>query len=282
MVPVTTKQSMLQCSFWFDSHGCFSPGATSILGASTEPWHHPDVFRLKGGCSPSFNAISQSIVESHLEAWRDFGWRYPWPTSQHLNINVSLFPLEKSFSEMHQRWIFKSWKSLVTQRWPWDGLSDRTLTSTADFNLMSRSGVSSCRMRLEASSEWTFGGPIENSSAMIFSGYTWWNGCQHGEKHELAANFTHLNQLLKPLSPFFPVGHPRGVEASANSKRNLPSMMSWKSLAVPELSLWLSCNKHGNKNWMVTVPHIHTYSMLILMGFQWDLNGILMGFYKHL
>ena len=113
-----------------------------------------------------------------------------------------MFPLEIPFRNAP----FKSWKSLVTQRWPWDGLSDRTLTSTADFNLMSRSGVSSCRMRLEASSEWTFGGPIENSSAMIFSGYTWWNGCQHGEKHPLAANFTHLNQLLKPLSPFFPVG----------------------------------------------------------------------------
>jgi hypothetical protein len=64
-----------------------------------EPWDHPDVFRLKGGCSPSFNAISQSIVESHLEAWRD--QQAGGILDQHLNINVSLFPLEKSHSEMH-------------------------------------------------------------------------------------------------------------------------------------------------------------------------------------
>ena len=56
---------------------------------SMEPWDHPDVFRLKGGCSPSFNAISQSIVESHLEAWRD--QQAGGILDQHLNISTSMF-----------------------------------------------------------------------------------------------------------------------------------------------------------------------------------------------
>lgn len=67
------------------------------LGLSLGEQHFLVIDGLKGGCSPSFKAVSQSMLASQ-------------------------------------------------------GLA---LTSAADFSLMSRSGVSSCRTRLEASSECT-------------------------------------------------------------------------------------------------------------------------------
>ena len=241
---------------------------------SMEPWDHPDVFRLKGVVAP----VSTPYPSRSLKAiWRPGGTNRlevsltNISTSQHQCFTVS--PGEIPFRNAP----FKSWKSLVTQRWPWDGLSDRTLTSTADFNLMSRSGVSSCRMRLEASSEWTFGGPIENSSAMIFSGYTWWNDVKRLStwwKTSIGSKFHTPQPAPEATQPIFPKVFWGGWgQCKLKAKLAIHDELKEPGTAAGRLSLSLSCNKHGNKNWMITVPHIHTYPILILMGFQWDFKN---------